>query len=1074
MKYHLYCFLLLICSPNALFAFQNADCVEASYEKLRDKRIEENDIPAITEIIRAVEYCFVQNKEIKGLLKCRELKIQILLFHHNYQAAYQLLKTIPNGIEQFPELEGEYYYQLMKTNEALALLEPAFEACKKAIEVFKKLGKNEDLADFYLYATQLSYKLQHNFREVVSYMNLADRYVEQYIKADNEIRLYLYQSNGAIYYQEGDFEKAIEYTQKAVDFYKKLPTVDTVMLATLYYNLGIFYEELMDWEPALGYYQGSIPLFERLGADYALIQINKVIGDIHRKRDNMKEAQEAYLNCYKLSNKVGWNPKREQVEGYHSFPGVVQYFRFKEQPDSVLSYLLPKLRDIEAYQLDLSEAYKSLGYAYEQKGDMEKAELYMRKTLNYNKKRFNNHGPSIASDYLRLSYMFSKKNDLKQSMIMLDSVLSSLSVDRGPQKEVLNFEQVLDHQALKHAFHQKGEIHFANKDYNQAFENYELAISLLHYLKDKYSSDASKQFSLDQLRPLYESATHAAFRLYKNGEMSKLPEELKDLVFEYAENSKATLLNESILKFRSHYHETMGIPDSVLMEEEFLLKELEHYRAELHSAKQRRDSITVGDMQSKILQTQQQLKNFEKNLDKTYPNYRTLREMQHSIVGIEELQKSLDTETVLVEYFIGEGQCYIFYVSREKSDLKIIENHSLEDLKNNIQDLRKIMTDVHYLTKEVDKGYQIFTDKAYYMYEHYLKHSMLEGKTKLVIVPDRDLNYIPYEVLLTEKQSLDNPPDYAKLPYLIRDYVIRYEYSSTVMFNHKKSTGKRGNGRVLGFAPMYEQNLKWDELTNRAQSIRSKKELNIHNVLINLAGAHKELEMLQTWSDGDFFYNDRATEKRLKERLDKPYSVVHLAMHGIVDFDHPAYSSLVFSEDKDSLEDNLLYAYEINHLDCRNIELVVLSACQTGYGKYALGEGVVSLGRSFMHAGVSSIVSTLWELNDNSSVELMKTFYYNLSLGKAKDEALRDAKLEYLDKHPDIMAHPFFWAGLVQFGDPAPMQLHYNRGVEFFIMVLGGMFVCLIIGLVLLYKDRKKKWLKKQAELTNSASNENT
>ena len=88
--------------------------------------------------------------------------------------------------------------------------------------------------------------------------------------------------------------------------------------------------------------------------------------------------------------------------------------------------------------------------------------------------------------------------------------------------------------------------------------------------------------------------------------MSKLPEELKDLVFEYAENSKATLLNESILKFRSHYHETMGIPDSVLMEEEFLLKELEHYRAELHSAKQRRDSITVGDMQSKILQTQQQ------------------------------------------------------------------------------------------------------------------------------------------------------------------------------------------------------------------------------------------------------------------------------------------------------------------------------------------------------------------------------------------------------------------------------------------------------------------------------------
>jgi hypothetical protein len=151
----------------------------------------------------------------------------------------------------------------------------------------------------------------------------------------------------------------------------------------------------------------------------------------------------------------------------------------------------------------------------------------------------------------------------------------------------------------------------------------------------------------------------------------------------------------------------------------------------------------------------------------------------------------------------------------------------------------------------------------------------------------------------------------------------------------------------------------------------------------------------------------------------------------------------------------------------------VLSACQTGYGKYALGEGVVSLGRSFMHAGVSSIVSTLWELNDNSSVELMKIFYYNLSLGKAKDAALRDAKLEYLDKHNDIMAHPFFWAGLVQFGDPAPMQLHYNRGVEFFIMVLGGMFICLIISLILLYNDRKKKRLNKLAESSNPNAEEN-
>lgn len=1058
-------FFILLSYP--LLAFQDADCVEISYQKLRDKRIENNEAKAIAEILQSVEPCFIQRQETQGLLKCKELRVQLLLIDKNYEAAYQLLAQKPIGIEQYPKLEGEYYYHLMTALRETFRIQEAYEVSKKAIALFEKHQMQKDLVDFYLYAGELGYKLENNFREVVYYLQKAEQLAQIHLSQTDEIFKYLYQSQGAIYYEMGNFEKAIEYAQKSIAYEQNAPKVDTLMLATLYYNQGGFYEEMMDLESALTYFQSAVPLFESLGNPYPLAELYKVIGDIHRKRDNKKEAEAAFFSCLQLAKKMGWNPKRERLEGYYSYSGVAAYYRYKNRPDSILAYLLPKIPDIEAHKLDPSEAYKNLGYAYEQKGEMEKAEYYMRKTLDYNRKRFNNTGNNLASDYLRLSYLYSKKQDWQGSMSMLDSVLNLLLLSQENANELIHFDQILDHGALKLAYHQRGQIHFAEKNYNQAYLNYEKAIALLHYLKDKYASNASKQYSLDQLRPLYEAATHAAYKLYEDGHHHKLPDELKDLVFEYAENSKATLLNESIIKFRSHYKETIGIPDSVLMEEEFLLKEMESYRADLHNAKQRKDAAKVEEMQSKVLTIQQKLKNFENNLDKNYPDYRTLREMQHTIVNIENLQKSLDAETVLVEYFISENQCFIFYVSREHSDLKIIDNHSLEDLRNNIKDLRMTMTDINYLTKEVDKGYQIFINKAYYLYDQYLKHPMLKDKRKLVIVPDRDLNYIPYEVLLTAPQDATATANYTNLPYLIRDYVIRYEYSATVMVNHKKSTGKRGNGRVLGFAPEYEQNVKWDELPPKSQQIRTQREINIHNVLSNLAGAHKELEMLQTWSDGDFFYNERGTERRLKERLIKPYSVVHLAMHGIVDFDHPSYSSLVFTEDRDSLEDNLLYAYEINHLDCRNIELVVLSACQTGYGKYSLGEGVVSLGRSFMHAGVSSIVSTLWELNDQSSVELMQLFYRNLSLGKAKDEALRDAKLEYIEKHPDIMSHPFFWAGLVQFGDPAPIQLHYNRGVAFLGLVFGGMFICLIIGLILLYynnkKKKKKAWQRREA-----------
>lgn len=1068
--YPVYILLLLLCCNNQKLLAQNENCqIEAAIEKLESLDFQETSLSEIAQKKQLYQSCFRKQNFTKGLIKLELLEVQALIQAEDYSHAILMLRRLNRTVSKFPQLNAQWHYLRALSLHRSGKLENALDNYKKAIQAFKGSENWEGFAYANLDAADVAYLLDLNFRIVVEYLTTAHETASKHLDKKHPIYKYIFEYYGAILFEEGNFNQSIKFTQKSIDLTISAEEIDSNLLTSLYYDMGLAHEELMDFGQALNYYQLALPLFKRFRTERALLDLYRVTGDANRKKDNRDQALKMYRQCKKIGQSIGWEPIEERKEGIYSYKGMAQYYRQIHRPDSLLNYLLPKLPSIERYKLDVSTAYKFIGYAYEQKKDMANAELYMRKTLENDLRRFNKRGPAVANDYLRLSVMFDKSGQKDRSLEMLDSVISALSAPSKLQKSTLEFEHAMDHQILKNAYRQRGELYFERKNYNEAHENYELAISLLHYLKERYASEASKQYTVEALRPLYEAATHAALQLYKSGKNDALPDDLKNLIFEYAENSKATLLNESILKFRSHYHQRVGVPDSILIQEEFLLQDIDDYREELFSASQQSDTAAISKWQAKILATQRDLESFEAKLNDKYPNYRSLREKQHRIATIKDIQKKLDEETVLVEYFISEAHSFIFYITKDKSDMKIMENHSLEDLRKHIHELRQILTDLHYLTKDVDKGYQVFINKAYYLYNQYLKHPLLKGKKRIVLVPDREFNYIPYEVLLTSPQDVDGPSNYQKLPYLLRDYIIRYEYSATVMINHDMQAN-RGNGRVLGFAPEYEQEFKYEDLSPLVQRERSPKELAVHGQLSNLEGAQKELSMLQSWADGEFYYKEYAVESTFKALEGKSYSVVHLATHGLVNLEHPAFSSLVFTENLDSLEDNILYAYEINHLDYRKIELVVLSACQTGYGKYALGEGVVSLGRSFMYAGVASIVSTLWELNDQSSVELMQLFYQNLSKGMEKDQALQQAKLKYIDSHETIMAHPFFWAGLVQIGDPSPIKLKYNTGLAFLFIFFAGLLVCLCIGLFLLRKNNLKKKAMAQATASTGSN----
>jgi len=222
--------------------------------------------------------------------------------------------------------------------------------------------------------------------------------------------------------------------------------------------------------------------------------------------------------------------------------------------------------------------------------------------------------------------------------------------------------------------------------------------------------------------------------------------------------------------------------------------------------------------------------------------------------------------------------------------------------------------------------------------------------------------------------------------------------------------------------------------------------------LKSLDAAQREVRILSEEFQGYFGFDTGASERLFKEKAGN-YAVIHLAMHGSLDYKHPILSSLIFTEDGDSLENSLLQAYEISNLKL-NADLVVLSACETGFGTCENGNGIASLARSFMYAGASSMVVSLWSVNDYVTAQIMKELYSNLSDGMTKSEALQQAKLSFMQTASGIGQHPAFWSPFVLIGNDEPIQIIRKSHPVFWGLVLTG-FLVFVIGGFLFFKKRK-------------------
>lgn len=167
-----------------------------------------------------------------------------------------------------------------------------------------------------------------------------------------------------------------------------------------------------------------------------------------------------------------------------------------------------------------------------------------------------------------------------------------------------------------------------------------------------------------------------------------------------------------------------------------------------------------------------------------------------------------------------------------------------------------------------------------------------------------------------------------------------------------------------------------------------------------LPGTRKEVESLRELfpSGATVWLGTQATAERALHVGDEP-TLIHFACHGLVDERRPLDSALVLSPPATGgggRESGLLQAWEIFESMRIRADLVTLSACETGLGTEKGGEGLVGLTRAFQYAGARSVLSSLWEVSDEATSQMMRSFYGHLRRGKSKPEALRLAQIEMI------------------------------------------------------------------------------
>jgi CHAT domain-containing protein len=351
------------------------------------------------------------------------------------------------------------------------------------------------------------------------------------------------------------------------------------------------------------------------------------------------------------------------------------------------------------------------------------------------------------------------------------------------------------------------------------------------------------------------------------------------------------------------------------------------------------------------------------------------------VLDLKRIQSILPDNAQLVEYAITDRHLLVWLVTNG-----FWKSYSIPI---GDQQLRQLCAE--YLAELQDvRNAEALSDKAAVLHNELIKPLAgdLNPNKILVIVPDGILGAIPFPALFSAESRR----------YLIQDYAVATIPSAGILAHILKirqtKLGKQPDSLLVLSNPKLD-----------AKQFPSLK---------TLPATEREAAGISSrYAASLSLSREQATKSMLLRNIDQ-YSVIHLATHSIVNEQNPLLSSVILSPDGQSpdaaIEGNLR-AFEIFGLQLTRPRLVILSSCRSGLNVQSASNGLGGLAHAFFKAGVPAVIASLWEVEDQSAAEMMKSFHYFHRVEKQSFcQALRSAQLQMLNRQEPSWKHPYYWA----------------------------------------------------------------
>ena len=958
MHFQTFCIWLFLIFP-VLLSAQNTAEIAARYDQGKDAYYDDKDYEAARDYFQQA----LALKKKTGIEDEQLMKIYLRLgkaerrlrLHEDAVKNFLYGKALAEKLfTEKSDQNAEFLFELGNVYSSQYLPAKAIATFEECLDIQIQLegAENEQVADLYV---TIGYSLvkMSDFENAENYYKKAFDLYHRVADPEKSKAFYrIHSYMGNLYRYQGDYGRAINYLQKALDLKIKHEDGVTPSAAVYYRNLSRAYNQNGDHEKAL-------PLMEKAK--------NLTVEEFGPKHSSTAGAYGELGNIY---------------------ADLVQYQMALELYEKAIAIQELSMPPTHPYVI---AGIQNIATVYEDMGDYQKANENYKEALNRFRAAPYMPPQKVAETMNRMALNYLALEEPLKADVMVLSAFEQIApgfdlegdYQTSDWEKVINLPIMLDLLATKvqirEALYQR-----AGKEEPDAtnFEYLDLMVKLMERLKQTYVSEETIQDLQETYQYAYEQAVELGYELVQFSQKS----EYLERTFLIAEKSKAGILSKAIRN--SDALEKAKIPVELQDVLSSLKSEIAGLESSLLSAKN--DEIQQEWLDKKI-----EYEQLIRSLEETQPAYFELKYGDPEL-SIKDVQGKLpDSETAIVSYYLTPSDLFIFVLDEKEVEIfrEPLEKASLNQM---IAAYRKVNQAV-LEQKALSTSEMVQPHQALYQVLISPIQNKISGYKQLVVIPHGAMYYISFESLMPSIADAE-AKGLKALPFLIQTHQIQYAWSAGLW----AKTGYENRETSLafaGFAPQFG-----------ASSVSS----GYRASLSSLPYAKSEIEAAAKVFEAQPFLGASAKESSFYEIAQKA-RILHFATHAIVDDEVPLRSGLYFETTGDSLNDGFLNALEIYNLPLI-ADLVVISACHTGFGPVVEGEGVMNLGRAFTYAGSESVLYSLWLANDFSSAQIFEAFYQELGAGASSSEALHQARLQYLDEADPLTAHPAYWGHLVLMG----------------------------------------------------------